>query len=204
LSRFCIDTINGARIDAGLPAGTVVRVIKSTEVRATYASASPEERLAMLDQIELDTDGHSFDDKNVIVIDDIRITGSAERHTRKTLDTFSPTAVAFGYIALFNEAAAMQDASVEDRINHVFVKGLSDIATIQQEDGFLLNIRVLKRVLSPKEAGARGDFLAQLSDDLLYDFYSAALSCGPDFLLSNDYLQGFTELKAHAAARKLI
>jgi hypothetical protein len=204
LSRFCIDTINRERIAQGLEPGQVVHVHKSSLVGFEYAASSPEAREKVLDSIAYDPDGHSFDDKPVIVIDDIRITGSAEKRTRKMLDEFKPKAVIFGYIALFNEVAALQDSSVEDRINHSYVKDLNDVLDVWKEDGAILNIRTLKRILSRTEADNRANFLNNTSDDTLYNIYSGALASGPSFVHAADYRDGFKEVEALAQMRGII
>jgi hypothetical protein len=92
LSQYCIDVMNESRIELGLEPAKTVHIHKSSLIGFEYAASSPEDRARVLASIEYDNDGHVFAGKPVLVVDDIRITGSAERRTR---DARKPLATGF-------------------------------------------------------------------------------------------------------------
>lgn len=83
----------------------------------------------------------------VIVIDDIRISGSTEMETRRTLAEAGIEDVWYAYLVLLDEQTGARDASVESRLNQTSVKTLRDLELIVHRPGFMLNARTCKFIL---------------------------------------------------------
>lgn len=204
LTAFAMSYVNLERIAEGNDPARILHVRKSHEIRGNYASLTPEQRLEQIFAIELDTDGHSFDGANVLALDDIRITGTAEKHVRHMLSKHRPNRSVYGYLAIFDESAALQDASVESRINLSTINTLEDVNDMIDKDGFIVNLRVIKKILSEPSPEKRAAFMDRLSDADLYDTLAASLTVGPEFLTRPEYSSGYRQLVASVKQRQLL
>lgn len=178
LTIFAMDAINQQRKALNLEPGTVVRIHKGEMLTKEYAAESPEVRQQILDSIHFDTLDHDFNGRVVLFLDDVRITGTTEAKVCSTVAPHKPKDIICGYIAQFDEREARADPAIESRMNSSFVHSLADISDVIAQDGFILNIRVLKRILRTDEYTNLAQFLAATPVDIIAQIDDAALESG--------------------------
>ncbi|MDR3087584.1 MAG: phosphoribosyltransferase family protein [Azoarcus sp.] len=182
LSQYCLDDINARRVAARREPGRILHVYKTRVAASNYAAASQEARQHELDAISFTLEGRPLRGKHLVLVDDVRITGLAERKILEILIPAAPHRLTLLYLAGFRENVTPQTESV---LNDTAVGGLAEIAAFIRTDRFDLNIRTLKRILSaPPEELA--DFLALLSARMLEQLLRGALATGTEFVTRYD------------------
>lgn len=187
LSRFCLDMVNEARAEHDNEPGRLIHVYKSRVAATDYAAASHEARQKELDGIGFSLEGRRLRDKPVVILDDIKITGSAERKMLEVVAPEDPAVIALGYIATFNEAQAATSPSVERDLNLSVINGINDLLPSIETSNFDLNIRTLKMILSSCPSVLM-PFLEKIPEHLLEDIVRGTVDTGVDFV--NQYALG--------------
>lgn len=194
LTRYCLDRINRQRVEGGLEPAEMLHVYKNSVTNTDYSTASAEERAAELASIDFSLAGYRLDDRDVVILDDIRISGGAEKRILDTLaaEQQTPASVLLGYIAVFDTAQAATSPHVESHINTTAMSGANDlIPLIQSDAGFDLNIRTLKMILALSEQDL-DNVLHAMTQEQLEVALRGALDTGPDFI--QKYKSGYQQL----------
>lgn len=182
LSQYCLDGINARRALMRREPGRILHVYKTRVAASNYAAASQEARQYELDAIPFTLEGRSLHGKHLVLVDDVRITGVAERKILEVLIPAAPHRLTLLYLAGFRENVTPQ---IEGALNDTAVGGLAEIAAFIKTDCFDLNIRTLKRILSaPAEELA--NFLDGLSARMLEQLLRGALATGTEFTARYD------------------
>jgi hypothetical protein len=181
LSRYCLDKLNITRNEQGLEPGRLIHVYKSRVAATNYAAASQAERQKELDDIGFSLEGRDITNVPVAVLDDIRITGAAEKKMIEVISPKRPSHLTLGYIALFDAAQAAASPHVENDLNISVVKSVIDLIPAVQNDNFDLNIRTLKLILAANPEDLE-KFLDACPENLTRDIYRGTIATGPDFV----------------------
>ncbi|SDS03782.1 PRTase ComF-like [Paraoerskovia marina] len=192
LARHALDVVDHERSRRGRPPGRIVHVHKDAVTARDYATADAADRAAELASIGF-TLRERLDGAQVVVVDDVRVTGSAERTIFAALAAAGdrPRREVAAYVAVMDGAAA-HDPSIESRLNLAAAASLDDLAELARTGEMHLTIRMLKRVLGADE-GERRRFLAECTPDLVEEMRAGALATGPAFVES--YRNGVADLE---------
>lgn len=145
-----------------------------------YGRLSLAEREIRNQQKKRLVDPDDFAGRHVVVIDDVRITGSIERSIAALLEGVPIRSLTFTNLVRLHEEDALLNPGLEDRLNHFAVTGLQDIARLMHgPHGFVLITRVLKYVLETDPTRLPA-FLEQLSFQEVDDLYEGAIDEGYD------------------------
>ncbi|QAY70719.1 phosphoribosyltransferase family protein [Xylanimonas protaetiae] len=178
LADAVLTIVTAARAERGLAPGRIVRIAKDSVTVTDYASSSAtarEEEMRHIGfQLEEDVDG-----AQVVLIDDVRVTGLAERAALNTLAAATPLRTVLAYVAVI-EGDLASDPSIEARLNHAFVESVAAMAPAARAGDFALTIRFLKRLLRAP-APERATFLATCPPPLLEAIVDGADATGADF-----------------------
>jgi hypothetical protein len=132
------------------PAG-LVRIDRGVVLTTDYAAMSIEERQAAMSSNGLEINSATataIRDRDVIVIDDVRITGSHERAIAHQLGTVGVRRAIFGYVAVMDEETALNNPRLEDAINSAKIKQVTDLRQAIDTGNFRLNARTCKFILN--------------------------------------------------------
>ena len=204
LSRYSLDLINKERVENGLEPGEIVKVHKGQVTATDYARATAAERQAELNGIDFSLRGADIAEASAIVLDDIRISGGAERRILEVVNQAErlPARLMLGYVALFNAAQASQAPHVEGEINATAIKTPRDVADLMVGGEFDLNIRTLKLILSAEPSDLEY-IIGSASAEQLEAIVRGARDTGPDFIRkyadSYAYLSAAQELEGDYA-----
>jgi hypothetical protein len=191
LARYSLDVINDMRADGGNEPGQTVQVHKSRAATTNYAVATEKERDDEWDSMDFSLDDERGDAPTV-VLDDIRITGSAERKILSAFKNTTPELMLLGYVAILDPAQAAERPSIENEINGTSKKGVEDLIPIVKSDNFDLNVRTLKMILSTNPDSLR-NFLAHCSEGLVEQMLRGTVESGADFM--DYYSEGYQHLQ---------
>lgn len=110
-----------------------------------YGSLDEQQRQDLMRQTDLYIDLQKVKDKNLIVIDDVWVTGSHEQRIREMLGKTQVTKVYFVYVGQCRPTVV---PNIEHRLNHEWVKTVENLLYIIENEEFIINARVCKFLLS--------------------------------------------------------
>ncbi|HVX24448.1 MAG TPA: phosphoribosyltransferase family protein [Candidatus Saccharimonadales bacterium] len=180
LSALCLESLNDRRAAVDNEPGFITQVYKDRVTGTNYAMASSQERQAELDDIGFSLP-HSINNTPAVILDDIRITGGAEKKILEVLDNEKPSIIALGYIAIFDPAQAVSRPSVEMELNSTTIQSIDDLLPLIKTSDFDLNIRTLKMMLSSSEV-ALDHFLRACPAELVGQIHRGTQASGETFV----------------------
>jgi hypothetical protein len=127
-----------------------LKITRGHSYNDDYGAMSEIERYKVISSDNFYIDKVLIQEKTLILIDDIRISGSHERVMLKLLEDaqFEGTVFFVYYAAYLGEGSP----TIENDLNYAFVKCLLDVDWIIKNDKFQFNTRVVKYILkAPKE-----------------------------------------------------
>ncbi|WP_460466686.1 phosphoribosyltransferase family protein [Calidifontibacter terrae] len=192
LAEAVLARLNAARTACGLQPGRIVQVHKDSVTHTDYAASSQAEREAELARIGFRLEG-PVAGTNLIVIDDVRVTGLAEKTILAALREADPAALILGYVAVCSPELAASP-HVESTLNHATVTSILQLVPAIDDGHFHLTIRFLKRALASAELG---EFVAVVPRSLVEQMHVGALATGPEFVAG--YPAGMAVLEAALA-----
>lgn len=149
-----------------------------------YSAGSRLERKRILDQAGLYIDPESIRSRNVLLIDDAIVSGTAEQEAIRVLTVAGASSVSGAYVVEIDQNYGRRHPEIEDKLNHAFVKDLSALLEVFQTARIKLNIRTVKYVLSRPEYGETEWFFRKISQAQLAQFSRAVIEDESSFTKS--------------------
>ncbi|WP_406832468.1 phosphoribosyltransferase family protein [Pedococcus sp. KACC 23699] len=195
LAQGVCAVLNAERVPAGLPAARIIRIAKDSVTATDYAASDASEREAEMARIKFTLD-EPITGAHVILVDDVRVTGLAEKTAVTAISHDAPASLTLGYVAVIDPPLSASP-HVEAVMNQATVRSIADMAPSVQTGEFALTIRFLKRVLSAPHED-RAAFLATCPAGLLREMADGADATGEAFVAA--YAAGVADLTAEVAA----
>lgn len=181
--------INSSRSANDRRPGRIVQVHKDSVTHTDYAASTQAEREAELARIAFRL-AEPIDGTNCVVIDDVRVTGLAERTVLAALAQAAPKSLVTGYIAICEPELAASP-HVESALNHASITSILQLVPAARAGRFHLTIRFLKRALASPQLP---EFVAQVPVELVQEMYDGAVATGEAFMAG--YPAGMATLRA--------
>ncbi|MFZ1301981.1 MAG: phosphoribosyltransferase family protein [Candidatus Microsaccharimonas sp.] len=143
----------------------------------SYANGSEADRLRQLAALGLRIDESQIRDAHVLVVDDIRITGTAEKTTADYLETLNPRGVWYLHAAVLPEDQGKSNPAIESALNQSVPHGWMDVLDDVNSGQFSLNTRVLRHILEYSDDGFTL-FVQHAPDNLLREIHDASMGNG--------------------------
>jgi hypothetical protein len=158
-----------------------------------YGNLSFEERLNLISSDTYHLDKKFLENRMVLFIDDIKITGSHEFIIQKNIEQEKISGnFMFVYFAqLMNESIP---PNFENYLNYFDVKGMSDLLPIINHDSFIMNTRIIKYILKSEPAHFM-DFIKQIDAGRLLEMVQYAV--GNNYHLMEEYEHNLTQISNH-------
>lgn len=188
LADVVLQRLNTARAERGLAAGRIVQVFKDSVTHTDYAASTQAEREAELARIGFSL-AEPIDGTNCVVIDDVRVTGLAERTVLAALEQAAPKRLITGYLAICEPELAASP-HVESALNHATVTSILQLVPAAQSGRFHLTIRFLKRALA---SPVLPEFVTAVPRELVQEMYDGAVATGEAFMAG--YPEGIATLR---------
>jgi hypothetical protein len=183
----------------GLEPPVLVPFFKSRPGSSNYAKSSEEYRQRSLATLGLRIDESRVRGAHVVVVDDIRITGSAEKATAQFLESLTPASIWYLHAARLDEATGKAHPGLEDELNQT-VAHTPEVILQQVADGeFQLNTRILRLILETENRASFDWFVSAAPHTLLESIHQAAVGNGPAYYqkYSNTLQSVHTALRMH-------
>lgn len=158
-----------------------------------YGNLDFEERMRLISSDTYHLDKRFLEDRMVLFIDDIKITGSHEQIIRQQLEreAIQGNFMFVYYAQLTNKAIP---ANFENYLNYYAVKDRDDLVAIINEDSFIMNTRIIKYILKSDPADLTG-FLQAIREERLPEMVNYAI--GNNYHLMEDYQYNLTQITNH-------
>jgi len=176
--------------EQSLPVIQETKIHRTVTYKEDYGALSKEERLRLISNDIFEIDPIFTKGKTLILLDDIRITGSHERVILKMAQHYGlENKIHLLYFAeLVNENV---HPSFENELNYAFVKGLKDLEDIVTAPNFQINTRVVKFMLSQPPT-LFAEFIADKNQSLLESIFNHAI--GNEYHLMDAYVGNLEQL----------
>ncbi|HSI21248.1 MAG TPA: phosphoribosyltransferase family protein [Verrucomicrobiae bacterium] len=175
-------------------------IYRSNLSEGDYAKKSLEERQQLMANNGLILKEEDFADHHVIVIDDIRITGSHERAVESLFSTIAVKSLHFLYAVEMKPVDALADPTIEDRINHYWMKSPKQLLSLMKRPAFVLNARTCKYILA-LPAPELTVLLAGLDDSRLAELHAGIK--GDEYHKMDCYRASYRVLLKEVSERKM-
>ena len=189
IARAFVDRLSHRAIRKGVEPPFLLPFHKSRPGSSAYAQSTEADRQRSLATLGLHIDESRIPGSNLVVLDDIRITGSAQKASRAFLERFEPRAVWYLHAARLDEATAIADPGLEDKLNQSLQHTLRRFVDEYVRGEFQLNTRVLRWILESDQTELK-TFVAYAPVELLESILSAAIGTGVAYY--NKYIDSIT------------
>jgi hypothetical protein len=140
-----------------------------------YGNLNYEERVKLISSDTYHFDAAFLANRVVLLIDDIKITGSHEHTVRKLVDRSGITAeFIFLYFAELTNPGI--PANFENYLNYYEVKDLSGLLPLMTDNSFIFNTRVIKYILHSRDEAGLERLLAGISNAQIQELIQYAIS----------------------------
>lgn len=168
---------------------------------SNYSAQSRGERQQIMNEAGLHLGDGDVTGRQVILIDDAVVSGTAESRAVAVLTEAGAAGVVGAYALEVDRASALAAPEVEDKLNHAFVRDLDTLLEIYTAPSAVLNIRTVKYVLNWPDPAAIERFFERIHEPHLIAFHKTVLQTGDSFAQS--YPAGVARLRSVVLRRGL-
>jgi hypothetical protein len=190
MKNFFVDKLNDYLFRNNFPVVEETKIYRTMTYREDYGKMSADERYNLIKGEKFYFDKNCIDNKLLIFIDDIRITGTHERIIVRMLDdyeVFNPC-----YMLFFAELADNRiPPNIENTLNNAFVKNLDDIDYIIRNERFRFITRAVKFILNSNN-DEFDNFIAKRDNDFIKALYYNAI--GNEYYRFPAYYKNLTKI----------
>lgn len=192
LTMHFVDKLNQFLFEGNFPPVETGKIHRSVTYREDYGEMSAEDRFNLIKGDKFHVDKTNFKNKILIFLDDIKITGTHERIIVKMLDDFDIQNHC--YMLYYAELSNYNiSPSIENYLNHYFVKDVSDLSSIVIQDDFMFNTRIVKFILNSNHESCK-EFVECQNISFLQQLFFLAI--GNEYYKFPEYLPNLTMIKS--------
>lgn len=177
--KLC-DILSFQAYERGLEPPVLLPLHKAQAGDSSYAKGSTALRTATLANLGLHIDESLIPDSIVLVVDDIRITGTAEIATADYLEPLKPYAIWYLHAYRLDEVTAQANPELEDHLNETVEHSLAGFLHQKAAGEYQLNTRALRHILEAAEYKFF-IFIRMAPTELLDEILRAAIGTGVDY-----------------------
>lgn len=192
LVDYFIQYLNQRLVEIGYPVVEILKIHRTITYKEDYGELSAEKRLALIEKDGFYLDTKFIEEKFLIFIDDIKITGSHQKVIERMITEYDIKCDhLFMYFARLVDENI--DPRVENYLNYYYVKSLLDLDKIIKNKTFIPNTRVVKYLLVYKNKTEFKNFVDYQSLKILSVFYHLAI--GNSYHLIEEYQENLNYIK---------
>lgn len=173
MKNYFVFELNRWLAEHHLPVVQETKVHRKTSYKEDYGALNAEERMQLIGQDSFHIDRAFLEDKTILFLDDIRITGSHERMILKMVQEYQLTN-SMGLLYFAELVNPDIHPNIENHLNYFEVKGIFDLEPIIESRHFFINTRIIKYILNYETAAFR-IFLQNRSDAFIHELFNMAL-----------------------------
>jgi len=146
---YFVQKLNQYLYENGYPVVQETKINRTVTYREDYGEMSAQDRYKLISGDKFHIDKDFIEGKELLFIDDIKITGTHERIIIKMLNEYGINNDC--YMLYFGELVNPDiSPKFENFLNNFFVKNLDDVDYIIKNEEFVFNTRVVKYILNSK------------------------------------------------------
>ena len=177
LADGVLRAVNHERAQRSAQPATRAKLYRFAVPTADYGTADLDGRRALLADERISGIPELFTDRDVIVVDDLWVTGVSAEVTIDAIERWRPRSVTYLVIARVDPEHARRRPQVEYDLNHAAVTGLPALAELCREGPVTVNQRVCKFVLQHPPTEVRS-WLDTVPATIAWHLYAAVLAEG--------------------------
>lgn len=191
MKDYFIRTLNECLVENNRAVVEETKIHRTITYKEDYGALSEEQRFKLIQNDGFHIDKEFIKGKTLLLLDDVKITGSHEKVIERMLDSYELTNDRV-YIYFGEKTNPDLNPNVENIINYAYVKSLLDLDKIIKNDEFILNTRIVKYILC-YEPIAFKEFIQYQKIELLKSIYHLAI--GNSYYTIPDYLNNLNYIK---------
>lgn len=158
-----------------------------------YGNLDLEERIRLISSDTYHLDRRFLENRMVLFIDDIKITGSHEFIIKKQLEEEQ---IKGKFMFVYYAQLTNKDipANFENYLNYYSIKERKDLVEVINNDNFIMNTRIIKYILKSEPEELIG-FITALKEERLPEMVHYAI--GNNYHLMEDYTQNLNQITKH-------
>ena len=173
MKNYFVFRLNRWLAEHNLPVVQETKVTRSITYKEDYGELDEAQRLSLIGNDTFQIDREFLKDKVLILLDDIRITGSHERMITKMLQEYNVENET--HLLYFAELINRNiHPNIENFLNYYHVKSIFDLDDIIKNERFSINTRIVKFILN-SEPNSFKIFIQNHSDSFLELLYNMAI-----------------------------
>ncbi|MDR1887332.1 MAG: phosphoribosyltransferase family protein [Prevotellaceae bacterium] len=191
MKKYFVDKLNVYLFDNKYPVVEETKIHRTVTYREDYGEMSAQDRYRLIKGDKFYIDREFIENKTLLFLDDIKITGTHERIIINMLKTGNITNKC--YMLYFAELADSSiPPNIENRLNNFYVKDLEQIDNIVKNERFRFNTRVVKFILNSRDDGF-DRFIEKQNYDFISELYFNAI--GNEYFKFPSYLRNLEKLR---------
>jgi len=198
MKNYFVYELNKWLVENNFPVVEETKIHRTNTYIHDYGELNAEERMNLIGNDSFHIDNKFLENKTLIFLDDIRITGSHEKMIHKMIESYSlfnDTYLLY-YAELVNQAV---HPNIENFLNYHHVKSIFDLDDIVKNKRFSINTRIVKYILKT-DTNSFKVFIQNQNQDFINLLYNMAL--GNNYYNIEDYKENITELKQYITDEK--
>lgn len=191
MESFFVDRLNYCLFKLGEPPAEQAKIYRTVTYREDYGEMTAEQRFNLIKGDKFHIDKTYLQNKTLIFIDDIKITGTHERIIVKMLDDFDIQNSSYMlYFAELQNSGI--NPNIENYLNQYSIKSLYDLDSIIKSEPFVFNTRVVKFILNSEHIECIS-FLHKQSAEFIKELFYLAI--GNFYVQFKDYRQNLVYIQ---------
>jgi hypothetical protein len=203
MKNYFIQKLNEYLVEQELPVVQETKIHRTVTYKEDYGAMSAEQREKLISNDQFHMDFKFVEDKTVIYMDDIKITGSHEKVVKRMLGSnvaYQDERRVFIYFAEL--ANPNVDPIVENILNYYFVKDLFTLDKVLKNEDWIPNTRVVKYIFKKTEGDQFDVFIQFQPLKILQTIYHLAI--GNSYHLMDEYKDNITKVRKILLQNKLL
>lgn len=193
MKDYFVRTLNDLLITFGFNVVEETKIHRTITYKEDYGELSAEERYKLIQNDGFHIDVNFIKGKTLLLLDDIKITGSHERVIERMVVDNNLLDLKRYYIYFAELVNQSIDPKIENFLNYYYVKDLISLDKLIKNENFLLNTRVVKFMLNFDPHKFR-EFITYQRQQFINTVYHLAI--GNSYHLIPEYQENLLVLKS--------
>lgn len=205
MKNYFVQKLNEYLVEKGLPVVQETKIHRTVTYKEDYGALSAEDRERLISNDTFHMDFSFVNNKTVLYLDDIRITGSHEKVIKRMLSEnigYSEDTTDRVFLYFAELANPKVDPTIENTLNYYFVKDLYSLDKVIKNEDWIPNTRAVKYILKQSNGEHFDIFLQFQPLKIVQTIYHLAI--GNSYHLMEEYVSNLQKMRKLLVQNKLL